>query len=135
MMRHMKRRRKVDNNVDGTTGIPKPIMYKGYQHQFGERKAKLLAYMRATVHRNVDQWIVWAGEHSQAIVEGEVDAYFGDGLEDVRPPLRSMPSPCPAPRNTRHSWSTTAPGATGRNDLGYDGEVRAEVSWYDTSES
>lgn len=48
--------------MDGTTGIPKPLMHRGNQNQLVECAAKLLAYVRGTAHDNPDQWIatIWA---------------------------------------------------------------------------
>lgn len=44
-------------------------------------RAELLAYMRATVHKNADQWIACAGEQGQPIVQDDLGAAFGDATE------------------------------------------------------
>lgn len=47
-------------------------MYKGYQNPLAETKSELLACMRAMVHKRANQWTVWAGEHSQPVVDDEL---------------------------------------------------------------
>lgn len=57
---------------DGVKGISTPSKFEGDQHRYAEWEAKVLAYLRAGVHRNADQWIACAGEHGQPIVDDDV---------------------------------------------------------------
>lgn len=57
--------------------------YTGDQHQYAEGKASLLAYLRGAVHRHAEQWIVWAGKHTQPVLGEGVEVASGEAAGNI----------------------------------------------------
>lgn len=47
-------------------------------------KARLLAYLRVVVDRKADQWIAWAGEQGQPIVEDDMSMTLKEEAGEVK---------------------------------------------------
>lgn len=57
---------------------------------YGEWKAKLRVYFRATVHKHAYQWIAWAGEQHQPLVEDDLDLAFGGAAGEIKDFSRAL---------------------------------------------